>query len=151
MRSSKSTVLFLCTGNYYRSRYAEEFFNHHAAARSLGVRAQSKGLARDLSALGNVGPISPYALERLQRRGVTAIGRHRFPVAVEAADFETHTRVIVLSRAEHEPMVAALFPRHVRSTIIEYWDIEDDHLESPETALTRLERRLIDLLDEWAD
>jgi hypothetical protein len=25
------SVLFLCTGNYYRSRFAEELFNHRAA------------------------------------------------------------------------------------------------------------------------
>jgi protein-tyrosine-phosphatase len=29
------TLLFLCTGNYYRSRYAEELFNHHAARGGL--------------------------------------------------------------------------------------------------------------------
>jgi protein-tyrosine-phosphatase len=34
-------VLFLCTGNYYRSRYAEELFNHLARAEGLGWRAFS--------------------------------------------------------------------------------------------------------------
>jgi protein-tyrosine phosphatase len=27
---AKSQILFLCTGNYYRSRYAEELFNFRA-------------------------------------------------------------------------------------------------------------------------
>ena len=39
------TLLFLCTGNYYRSRYAEELFNHRAAPAGLNWRAQSRGLA----------------------------------------------------------------------------------------------------------
>jgi len=36
----KRTVLFLCTGNYYRSRFAEELFNHKVAAHGLAVRFQ---------------------------------------------------------------------------------------------------------------
>jgi protein-tyrosine phosphatase len=36
-------VLFLCTGNYYRSRYAEELFNHLARAEGIGWRAFSRG------------------------------------------------------------------------------------------------------------
>ncbi|MGM4967020.1 hypothetical protein AB7714_26215 [Tardiphaga sp. 1201_B9_N1_1] len=36
------TVLFLCTGNYYRSRYAEELFNHLARRAGLtGRRCRS--------------------------------------------------------------------------------------------------------------
>jgi len=37
------TVLFLCTGNYYRSRHAEAVFNHHAERLGLGWRAVSRG------------------------------------------------------------------------------------------------------------
>ena len=34
-------VLFLCSGNYYRSRFAEHLFNHLAAA-DRGWQAQSQ-------------------------------------------------------------------------------------------------------------
>src|SRR6185369_2827587 len=37
-------VLFLCSGNYYRSRFAELFFNHLPAAEGLSYRADSAGL-----------------------------------------------------------------------------------------------------------
>ena len=40
------TVLFLCTGNYYRSRFAEILFNHLAGQSKLAWRADSRGLAR---------------------------------------------------------------------------------------------------------
>jgi hypothetical protein len=30
-------VLSLCSGNYYRSRFCEEHFNHHAAAARLAI------------------------------------------------------------------------------------------------------------------
>ena len=36
------TVLFLCTGNYYRSRFAEELFNHHAERAGDDWIAQSR-------------------------------------------------------------------------------------------------------------
>jgi len=39
-------ILFLCTGNYYRSRYAEEIFNHLAKREDLPWRAFSRGAAR---------------------------------------------------------------------------------------------------------
>src|SRR5947199_205561 len=39
------TVLFLCTGNYYRSRFAEVLFNSVAGKMGLTWRASSRGLA----------------------------------------------------------------------------------------------------------
>ena len=62
------TVLFLCTGNYYRSRFAEELFNHRAEHAGLDWIAQSRGLAIERG-VNNVGPISPFALEGLKDRG----------------------------------------------------------------------------------
>ena len=42
---SMSQVLFLCTGNYYRSRYAEILFNFHATALGVPKRADSRAIA----------------------------------------------------------------------------------------------------------
>ena len=42
-------VLFLCTGNYYRSRFAEMLFNALASRKDLDWTADSRGLAtRDI-------------------------------------------------------------------------------------------------------
>jgi len=38
------TVLFLCSGNYYRSRFAEIFFNWLAEEKSLSWRAESRAI-----------------------------------------------------------------------------------------------------------
>ena len=46
MNSTPKRVLFLCTGNYYRSRFAEILFNQLAPTRGLNWRADSRGLAR---------------------------------------------------------------------------------------------------------
>jgi hypothetical protein len=66
------TVLFLCTGNYYRSRFAEELFNHHAKRDGLDCIAQSRGLALERG-VHNVGPISPFALHALKEMAISAL------------------------------------------------------------------------------
>jgi protein-tyrosine phosphatase len=40
--SKHKTVLFLCTGNYYRSRYAEIYFNSVASKMELPWKATSR-------------------------------------------------------------------------------------------------------------
>jgi len=52
-------VLFLCTGNYYRSRYAEEIFNHQAGLEGLGWHASSRAVAEKLFP-ENVGPVQSH-------------------------------------------------------------------------------------------
>jgi protein-tyrosine-phosphatase len=44
-KRSEGTILFLCTGNYYRSRFAEVLFNSVADKMGLPWRAASRGLA----------------------------------------------------------------------------------------------------------
>jgi len=139
-----TTLLFLCTGNYYRSRFAEEYFNHHARRLALSVRARSKGLARDMTTTGNRGPISPDALRMLAAYGIAPIDHRRFPESVRAIDFSVYARIVVLSRGEHEPMMRTHFPEHTDR--VEFLDIEDVHLEPVESALPRLASRLDDLI-----
>ena len=71
--SKTQRVLFLCTGNYYRSRYAEEIFNHRARLEGLDWFSFSRAVAEALFPQ-NVGPISPHALEALQKKGIAAGG-----------------------------------------------------------------------------
>ena len=63
------TILFLCSGNYYRSRFAEHLFNARAAALGLDWQATSRGLNREFHT-GNVGPISGFAVRGLWDRGI---------------------------------------------------------------------------------
>jgi protein-tyrosine phosphatase len=135
-----SRILFLCTGNYYRSRFAEEYFNHHAVRHGVRWRADSKGLARDLAATDNKGPISRFALAQLAVHGIPSRGVERWPARVEAADFLRYPRVVALSRLEHEPMMHEYFPEHVE--LVEYLEIGDVNLESPERAIARLATHL---------
>ncbi len=141
-----SRILFLCTGNYYRSRFAEHYFNHIAVQHGLFWRADSKALARDLDATGNRGPISRFALAELEARGVPMDGGHRRPAQVEAPDFERYPRVIALSRLEHEPMLQEHFPE--QQGRVEFWEIGDLHIETPEQAIARLADQLEAMVTE---
>src|SRR5579859_3411621 len=101
-------VLFLCTGNYYRSRYAEELFNHRADLEGLAWRAFSRGVAEQLSP-NNVGPISPHTLDTLQAKGIAAAGAARNPKLCTAGDFAEAELVVALKDAEHRPMIEHRF------------------------------------------
>src|SRR5207248_8661493 len=84
----EKTVLFLCTGNYYRSRFAEVLFNSVAGKMDLPWRASSRGLALERG-VHNVGPMAVAAVKALEARGLRAVADcDRFPMPVTADDLE---------------------------------------------------------------
>lgn len=136
-------ILFLCTGNYYRSRYAEEVFNFHARAANLSWRAFSRGLA-EASSPENVGPMSRFARDALERRMITPEGKARFPAPCLAADFDRASLIIALKEIEHRPMVERRFPQLAGR--IEYWDVDDIEFAPPEIALAMIDREVEELI-----
>jgi protein-tyrosine phosphatase len=139
------TVLFLCTGNYYRSRFSEIYFNWHAPSRGLPWRAVSRGLALDPA---NVGPISRNTLKRLELLQIPWPVEPRFPLDVAAEDLAGAALVIALKESEHRPLLERRFPHWVART--EYWQIDDVDCALPDQALPLLERRLDALLERLA-
>jgi protein-tyrosine phosphatase len=137
-------ILFLCTGNYYRSRFAELLFNSNALRVQLGWQAASRGLALELG--NNVGPISLHALNRLRARGVALDhARLRAPLPLAQADLIRADRVIALKREEHLPMITQRFPEWVSR--IEYWQVDDLHLAAPDEALGTIEENVTTLIE----
>jgi protein-tyrosine phosphatase len=140
-------ILFLCTGNYYRSRFSEEYFNHFAKKHTLPWQADSKGLQRSFDGNGNVGPIAQNTLNKLKQLNIEPIGHTRMPAHVYEADFSRFDRIVAVSKDEHEPMLANIWPETVYHKV-EFFDVEDLHIEGPETALPRLILHLDKLLAE---
>jgi protein-tyrosine phosphatase len=142
---SPRIVLFLCSGNYYRSRYAEIVFNSVAAAADLGWIATSAGLLPEHFVV-NPGPISPTILRMAASRGHQVAEPSRPPRAVTAADFQAATRIIALKDAEHRPIVAARFPDWADR--VEYWTVHDVDVAPPHETLPSLESAVKRLIEE---
>jgi protein-tyrosine phosphatase len=122
-RRAHKTVLFLCTGNYYRSRFAEIVFNSVAGRMGLPWRASSRGLALERG-VNNVGPMAVGALHALKSMGIDADeGCSRFPAQATAEDFEAAQRIVALKHAEHLPLLQERFPTWVEK--VEFWHVDD--------------------------
>lgn len=140
-------VLFICSGNYYRSRFAEEVFNAECARRGLPWKADSVGLRVTENRYNNPGPISVHARQALARFGITPLAAEREPRQIAAQDLTAAIRRIALCRREHEPMVAARLPETVHQ-LIEYWEVEDVGLEDPPLATARIRDRVLQLVED---
>ena len=138
--SSNPVVLFLCTGNYYRSRTAEALFSHYARARGAKFDAASRGLRLNA---GNKGPISRFAVAWLEHHKVPFDGERR-PLDAAEEDFRRARHVVAIDEDEHRPMMRDRFPSWEGR--IEYWKVHDIDLTSPALALGALDRLVQDLL-----
>jgi protein-tyrosine phosphatase len=141
-------LLFLCTGNYYRSRYAEELFNHRAGIADLNWRAFSRGAAEKGSP-NNVGPISPFALEGLQAKGIAPVGNLRYPEPCTPPDLESADLIVALKEAEHRPLIERRFPEMAGRVI--YWHVDDVDIAKPAIALALIDDLVEDLLNSLSD
>ncbi len=136
-------VLFLCTGNYYRSRFAEELFNHWAAGQGLAYRADSAGLWPNCQT-HNVGPMSAFTLRGLEERGVTLPAQLRSPRDVSEEDLRAAALTIAVKETEHRPLMQSRFPAWESRT--EFWHVDDVADAPPSVALPLLEREVRELL-----
>jgi predicted translation initiation factor SUI1 len=122
-KRSEKTVLFLCTGNYYRSRFAEVLFNAVAGRMGLPWRAASRGLALERGA-HNVGPMAVSAVQALEALGVrVAEAVTRLPAQVTTDDLEGAALIVALKQAEHLPLLQERFPAWAGK--VEFWHVDD--------------------------
>ncbi len=139
---SHKKILFLCTWNYYRSRFAEIYFNWEASAANLKWQADSRGLALPESTPNT---ISGYTVEYLNRLCIP-FDTQRTPKDATDDDFANSDRIIAVKRDEHLPWVEKRFDRFAAK--VEYWDIHDIDASTPELQLPLLHAKVRALVSE---
>jgi protein-tyrosine phosphatase len=137
------TVLFLCTGNYYRSRFTELLFNSLASPMDLDWTASSRGIVLELG-IRNVGPISPYALRGLKARGIRVEQDIRFPMPLREQDLAQADLIIALNEKEHLPYLETRFPGWGER--VECWHVSDLDGTSADEAMLDMEREVRSLV-----
>jgi predicted translation initiation factor SUI1 len=136
-------ILFLCTGNYYRSRYAEVLFNSIAIKFSLPWRATSRALALERG-VNNIGPMARSAitaLEAMSIRGGEAFTRPPSQLTIE--ELQLADQIIALKLTEHHPLLEERYPGWASK--VEFWHVDDDPRALPriEAEISRLIARLL--------
>jgi protein-tyrosine phosphatase len=131
-------VVFLCSANFYRSRFAEHVFNHLARAAGLAWKADSRGLL--VGFWGDVGAMSDFTVEGLRQREIPLSDEQRDPQALTAADLRHADLVVAVKEVEHRPLMQDQFPDWVDR--IEYWDVDDLDCAGPDVALPYLEEKV---------
>jgi protein-tyrosine phosphatase len=144
MASQPLTILFLCSGNYYRSRFAELLFNHLVVKAGLSYQADSAGLWPDCRK-HNIGPISAHTVAALSERGVLLPDSHRVPRDVREADIRAAALTVALKEAEHRPIVVERFPSLLER--IEFWHVHDVEDAPPSEALPLIETNVRALIE----
>ncbi|MBM63998.1 MAG: low molecular weight phosphatase family protein [Acidobacteria bacterium] len=134
------TVLFLCSGNYYRSRFAEYYFQHRAIQSRIPWKAQSRGLQIPG---GLEGPLSQYTREECERLEILP-QEPREPLPLTAEDLEQADLIIAVKETEHRRMVKDQFPEW--SDKIEYWEVHDLDIERDAHQTLSHLKRLVDEL-----
>ncbi|MGE0761193.1 MAG: low molecular weight phosphatase family protein [Pirellulaceae bacterium] len=138
-------VLFLCSGNYYRSRYAEILFDWHAQSLQLKWKADSCGLALDPL---NAGAISSHTRSALEKRGILFDTYLRAPRPVTNADFAAADHVVAVKEQEHRPLITRHFPQWLNR--VEFWQVHDLDCCGPEDTIPHLDREVDRLVKRLA-
>ncbi len=91
----------------------------------------------------NYGPISWYAIDALQSRGLQLGDDIRHPKAVSLEDLESAHIIIAMDKVEHYPIVTERHPEWLEHML--FWDVADIAFVEPVEALAKIER-LVDAL-----
>ena len=135
-KNERIKVNFVCSGNYYRSRLAEAYFNYISDLLRLNYVADSHGLAIHFAdeLAEEHGEISPFSREKLEEIGVPEQYYMRDRKSLTSDAIDNSDINIALDRKEHTPMLKEQFPE--RESSFCYLDIKDVFDWEPERTIS---------------
>jgi protein-tyrosine phosphatase len=136
-------VLFLDGANFFRSRFAEAFFEHAAQREQLLWQADSRAWDPDPSIY--FGPFSPHVIHTLSMLGIEYNSDVRFPLRVQEQDFRKADQIICLDSPE---MVQHLPEFLMYNDKIEFWDIPHPISERCDYLAVQIVVRIRQLVEE---
>ncbi len=134
-------ILFLCTGNYYRSRFAECYFRHLAVEHKLDWQVDSRGLQLHPD---NHGPLSHHTIHECKRLSISAEPL-RMPLRLQEEDLFRAKLTIAVKETEHRPLMRQNFPDWEER--IEYWEVHDLDFAPAHEALPQLRQHVESLFE----
>lgn len=105
-------LYFVCMGNYYRSRLAEELAIHYAQKLGLEIAADSGGLSRRMPNPSNPGPIAQGTLVYLAEKGVQPRNAERMPRHCSIEGVREADIVVCTDEVEQRHLFIEEFPDH---------------------------------------
>ncbi|QSR88183.1 protein-tyrosine-phosphatase [Methylacidiphilum caldifontis] len=137
----KKLILFICTGNIYRSRFAQALFNFYALRCSLPWEAFSRGIA----ASKVPGFLSPYVKEALIGKNIPLHLAGTDPIQLTIKDLEKASLRIALREEEHKEALRKLYPGWEKRCL--FWQIADVDRLPPSQALNMIEKFTLQLFE----
>jgi protein-tyrosine phosphatase len=138
------TVLFICTGNYYRSRYAQAVFNEKATP---GWTAISRGFE---TSKPHSKSVSPLVAADLTTRHIDLARVAGSPQQLTRKDLDAADVVVLMDGAEHEPMLRKLFP-DFPLTKVRQWSVKDVPKAEPPDAFAAIWKDVESLIGDLTE
>ncbi|MDB2481529.1 hypothetical protein N9W84_00015 [bacterium] len=147
-------VCFVCTGNYYRSRFAEAVFNHLAEECDVGHVAESRGF--QISAADEVakkyGELSPYTRDRMDELDIEERHTSSERQMIKKEDLKLFDLFIILDRSEHFSMVKEFVGEDEEmidsAKNFKYWGVKDVFDWKPSETLSAIFANVNKLFNE---
>ncbi|MGE3267839.1 MAG: low molecular weight phosphatase family protein [Chloroflexota bacterium] len=141
-------ALFLCSGNYHRSRFAEHLFNAIARERGLSWRAVSRGTIVEDSKKHFRGMMSAEAQQALDTLGIEFRSELRDPSQLTDDDLAAAAVIVAVCEEEHRPHIERDFQSAAER--VQYWSVYDVPAWPAERGLATLEALVRELVDTLA-
>ena len=138
-------VLFVCTANIHRSRFAEEVFNYFCAKHNKDYHAFSAGLR-----VGDYSFRKIYypALENLKAFNITPQRPNDLSKHIKDVNLENYDKIICMDEDEHKPMVNS--DPKLSNYNFEYWNITDMPKVDSDVSLPICYKKVEILLNEMS-